>query len=137
MFTPTRNAAKYLIRTIFNDSSQANDKSQKGILERLDRVVSLGEDVGVDLRKNNGSIPKFDEFWGIVENEINHKTAVDDRRHNNVDEEGNVVVNMAMALSYRDLYRTCVTKAKNAEDADSPIPIPTYTWFLLQFWPCT
>ena len=42
-----------------------------------------------------------------------------------------------MALSYRDLYRTCVTKAKNAGDADSPIPIPTYTWFLLQLWPCT
>ena len=55
-------AAEYLIRTISNDSSQANDKSQKGILERLDRVVSLGEDVVVDLRKNNGSIPKFDEF---------------------------------------------------------------------------
>ena len=72
-----------------------------------------------------------------MENEINNKTAVDDRRHNNVDEEGNLVVNMAMALSYRDLYRTCVTKAKNAGDADSPIPIPTYTWFLLQFWPCT
>ena len=72
-----------------------------------------------------------------MENEINNKTAVDDRRHNNVDEEGNLVVNMAMALSYRDLYRTCVTKAKNAGDADSPIQIPTYTWFLLQFWPCT
>ena len=71
-----------------------------------------------------------------MENEINNKTAVDDRRHNNVDEERNLVVNMAMALSYRDLYRTCVTKAKNAGDADSPIPIPTYTWFLLQFRPC-
>ena len=78
-------AAEYLIRTILNDSSQANDKSQKGIVEGLDQVVSLGEDVGVDLRKNNGSIPKFEEFWGIVENEINNKTAVDDRRHNNVD----------------------------------------------------
>ena len=47
-----------------------------------------------------------------MENEINNKTAVDDRRHNNVDEEGNLVVNMAMALSYRDLYHTCVTKAR-------------------------
>ena len=74
-------------------------------MERPDRVVSLGEDVVVDLRKNNGSIPKFDDFGGIVENEINNKTAVDDRRHNNVDEEGNLVVNMAW------LYRNVICTA--------------------------
>ena len=69
------NVTEYLIRTLLNDSSERNDKSQKAIMERLDRVVSLGEDVIVDLRTNNGCTPKFDQFWDIVQTEINEKTA--------------------------------------------------------------
>ena len=90
--------AEYLIRTILHDSSEANDKSQKAILERLDRVVSLGEDIVVDLRENNGSTPKYDSFWDIVEKKISNKTTIDDRRHNTVDEKGNEVTNTALAL---------------------------------------
>ena len=123
--------AEYLIRTILNDSSESNDKSQKEILERLHRAVSLGEDIIVDLRKNNGRPPKFDSFWDIVDCEIREKTAIDDRRHGNCGGEGDIVTNMALALSYADLYRTCVSKATY------DVPIPSYDWFLLQYWPTT
>ena len=41
------------------------------------------------------------------------------------------MANMALALSYADLYRTCVDIASSK---DSDIQIPTYQWFLLQFW---
>ena len=92
-------AAEYLIRTILNDYSQSNDKTQKAILERLEKVASLGEDIIVDLRANNGQTPKFDEFSDIVQKEIDEKTAVDDRRHTSMTNTGNVIVNMAMALS--------------------------------------
>ena len=126
------NVAEYMIRTLLNDSSQCNDKSQKAIIERLDRVVSLGEDVIMDLRAHNGRTAKFDDFWNIVQTEINDKTSLDDRRHTYVDDDGSTVVNMALALSYRDLYRTCVEKALSVD-----IPKPTYPWFMYQFWPST
>jgi DNA-directed RNA polymerase subunit RPC12/RpoP len=123
--------AEYLIRTILNDSSEGHDKNQKEILDRLNRVISLGEDIIVDLRNNNGMTPKFDAFWDVVQREISEKTAVNDRRHDNADDNGDIVTNMALALSYADLYRTCVSKASD------DVPIPSYDWFLLQFWPTT
>ena len=85
----------------------------------------------MDLRQNNGKIPKFDEFWSIVSSFVEEKTAENDRRHSAPDGEGSVVVNMALAYSFADLYRQCVTIAK------SSVFIPSYAWFLLQFWPTT
>ena len=44
--------------------------------------------------------PKFDVFWNVVETEIGEKTAVNDRRNNNADKNGEAVTNMNLALSY-------------------------------------
>ena len=107
---------------------------QKEILNRLNAYVSTGEDIAVDLRQNNGAIPKYEDFWKIVAEYIEDKTAVDDRRHASSTGDGDVVVNMALALSYADLYRTCCEIAKLKE---KEIKIPSYEWFLLQFWPTT
>ena len=126
--------AEYIIRTMLGDATQCNDKSQSAILERLEKTISLGEDIIVDLRANNGQKPKFDSFWNIVQNEIDEKTSVDDRRHSTATSDGQIVVNMALALSYRDLYRTCKAIAETSEES---VPVPSCDWFLLQFWPST
>ena len=75
---------------------------------------------------------KYEKFWGVVAEYIDDKPAVGDRRHSLSSGYGEKVVNMALALSYADLYRTCVDIASSK---DSDIQIPTYQWFLLQFWP--
>ena len=56
---------------------------------------------------------------------------MDDRRQAGV-EGDTVVVNMAIASSHASIYRECVEKA-----GQSGIEVPSYTWFLLQFWPCS
>ena len=54
---------------------------------------------------------------------IDDKIEVDDRRHYSSSEDGDIVVNMVLASSYADLYRTCVDIASSK---DSDIQIPTY-----------
>ena len=83
-------------------------------MERLNIAVAVGEEIIVDLRCNNGRKPKFDEFWDIVADHISDKTAINDRRHSAASstETNDVVVNMAFALSYADLYRKCVKLAQ-------------------------
>ena len=54
---------------------------------------------------------------------------MDDRRHAGV-EGDTVVVNMAIASSHVSIYQEFVQKAGQSG-------IPSYTWFLLQFWPCS
>ena len=96
-------------------------------------LVELGDDIVCDLRVNNGKAPKFEEFWEIVDNFIQEKTAVDDRKHACVVNEGeDVIVNLAIANSYAELYWQCVKLAEN-----KVIEIPSYKWFLLQFWSTT
>ena len=96
-------------------------------MERLNIAVAVGEEIIVDFRCNNGRKPKFDEFWDIVADHISDKTAVNDRRHSAASstETNDVVVNMAFALSYADLYRTCVKLAQE-KNIDT---IPSYAWF--------
>ena len=110
-----------------------NDQNQAAILERFNQYVSLGEEVICDLRENNGRVPKFDEFWDIVAEYIENKTAIDDRRHSQ-ETDGKIVVTMAIATSYADMYRQCVRIAATKEP---PVQIPFKHWFLLQFWPST
>ena len=123
--------AEYLLRTLLGDASAPNDQNQKGILERLNRYVSLGEDIICDLRQNNGRIPKYGSFWEIVDEFIQDKTAIDDRRHSS-ESSGEVVVSMAITASYADMYRQC---ARIAAEKVPPVEVPSKSWFMLQFWP--
>ena len=43
-----------------------------------------------------------------------------------------MVVNMAIASSHASIYQECIKKT-----GQSGIEVPSYTWFLLQFWPCS
>ena len=49
-----------------------------------------------------------------------------------MEDNGSTVVNIALALSYADLYRTYAEMAGTAG-----IPTPSYPWFIYQFWPLT
>ena len=46
--------------------------------------------------------------------------------------DGRAVVNMAIATSYASIYRDCSEEAEKRN-----ISIPSYSWLLLQFWPCS
>ena len=46
--------------------------------------------------------------------------------------DGRAVVNMAIATSYASIYRDCSEEAEIRK-----ISIPSYSWFLIQFWPCS
>ena len=116
--------------------SRASKRTVKETLHRIGTtkphrsVCEFGrEEVIGDLRENNGRVPKFDEFWDIVAEYIENKTAIDDRRHSQ-ETDGEIVVTMEIATSYADMYRQCVTK-------EPPVQIPSKHWFLLQFWPST
>ena len=52
-----------LIKDLLGDQSAASDDSQINIFHRLNTAIEFGEDIVVDLRRNNGRKPKFEEFW--------------------------------------------------------------------------
>ena len=56
----------YIIKDIFADDLANSSQNQTEILERLSTAILFGEDVIVDLRKNNGATLKFDEFWEVI-----------------------------------------------------------------------
>ena len=90
--------------------------NKRNILNRLEAYTSTGEDISVDLRENNGVIPKYNDFWKIVAVHIEEKTAVDGTRHSSSSGDNDVVVNMALASSHADLHRTCKEIADSNEN---------------------
>ena len=126
------NQATCVIKDLRGDKSAAENENQREVLQRLQTVVSAREEIIVDLRKNNGLKPKYDEFCDVVADHISEKTAVDDRRHSasSTKEQNVVVVNMA-SLPYADMYKTCIQIAQEKNIN----AVPSYLWFMLQFWP--
>ena len=57
--------AVFGIKDLLGDGSANNSENQCGVLHRLDSAVSCREGTIVDLRKNNGSKPKFEKFWEV------------------------------------------------------------------------
>ena len=125
--------AEYIIKTLIGDASAPDNETSTAILARFNRYVQLGEDIIQDLRENNGAVPKFDAFWDIVQKYIDDKTPVDDRRHCSSSGD-DVVVNMALATSLADIFRQCQQIATSSQP---PVDVPSYCWFLHQFWPTT
>ena len=58
--------AEFVIKDLLGDKSASNDESQKQILECLNIAVACGEDIVIDLQKNNGMKQKFGEFWQVL-----------------------------------------------------------------------
>ena len=84
--------AEFVLRDLLGDSSAPTNSAERASLNRLNTFVNAGEDIVLDLRLNNGKVPRFEEFWSIVAKYMEDKTAVCDRRHNSSDNEGDVVV---------------------------------------------
>ena len=62
--------AECLMIEILGDNSAAHTKNQSEVLDRLEALYSVGEDIVVDLRANNGAAPKFEAFWDVVAKHI-------------------------------------------------------------------
>ena len=58
--------AIFIIKDLLSNQATCSSQNEKEILERLNTAISCGEDIIVDLRKNNGAAPKFDEFWEVI-----------------------------------------------------------------------
>ena len=86
-----------------------------------------------DLQIYNARKSKYDKFWEIAAAKIEEMTAVDDRRHAAASiEAGDVVVNMALAISALDLHKKCCQEAEKAGLRAGETP--SHSWFNLQFW---
>ena len=70
-------------------------------------------------------------FWKFTKQKIEKLTAVNDPCHSETTENGNVVVNLALALSVRDLYEKC--KVYTIEKGVTEKNIPSLNWFRFQF----
>ena len=71
----------------------------------------------------------YENFWDVVSKFLDDKTAIDERRHDEVTAGGDVINYMAIAISLCDMYRQCVDLAKEK----GVTKIPSQEWFRLQF----
>ena len=55
--------ANFLTKNLLGDQAAASDDSQSNIFHRSNIAIESSEDIVVDLRRNNGCKPKFEEFW--------------------------------------------------------------------------
>ena len=125
-----------IISELTGDYSVSDNKISKETDDRLRAIVNNADDsVLRDSRKNNGQKLKFDKFWEIAAETIEHlqATVVDDRQHSDATQDGDVVVNTSLAISARDLYEQIVEAAKKEGLSDTEMP--SLSWFRFQFWP--
>ena len=101
-----------------NGNSKAADGRMQLILKTVDKSILR------DLRVNNGQTKSFDTFWDITERKIEElqAAAVDDRRLAQLKKDGDVVSNIALAISARDLYEQCCKTGGEKGISDNQLP---------------
>ena len=57
--------AVFVIKDLLGDDSAKHSENHWAVLHGLDIDVPCGEDIIVDLRKNNGNKPNFEKFWEV------------------------------------------------------------------------
>ena len=57
--------AVFVIKDLLGDDSANNLENQSTVLHRLDMTVSCGDNIIVNLRKNNGSKLRLEKFWEV------------------------------------------------------------------------
>ena len=100
--------------------------------QRVSRILDEEDpDLIWDLRCNNGHPEQYNDFLQQCQQYINASvdTAANDRRHDVVAGNEDVVIHLATALSVRDLHEQ-VSKQCPEETA-----IPSIQWLRIQFWP--
>ena len=122
-----------IYRELTGDESVSDNQISEEIDERYKLILKVADsNVIRDLRVCNHRKNSFDMFWKFTEQKIEELTAVNGRRHSETTENGNVV-NLALALSVRDLYEKC--KVYAIEKGVTEENIPSLSWFRFQFWP--
>ena len=117
------------------DSSSSANATEAEVDERVSQLLD-SEDPNLiwDLRVNNQGRPEkyeafLEECKKYIDSHMHVETAVDDRRHDTVGMDGEVVTHLAVAMNAQDLYEA--VKKRCSEDT----PIPSLQWLRLQFWP--
>ena len=130
--SPTQYRAIY--RELTGDESVSDNQISKEIDERYRLILKVADsNVIRDLRVHNHRKSSFDMFWKFTKQKIEELTAVNDRRHIETTENGNVVVNLALALTVRVLYEKC--KVYAIQKGVTEENIASLSWFRFQFWP--
>ena len=126
---------QFIYREITGDQSKAPTSEQEKYDERIRCIIkNADKTLARDLQISNGKKTKFDKFWDIAKDVIEELTVVNDRCHaHGSTSSGELVVNMAVAISARDLYEKCKVSYLSKELPESEIP--SFSWFEFQFWP--
>ena len=120
-------------RRLTGDASAANSTEQAQVDDRIAQLLdSEDPDLVWDLRVLNEGRPEA--FTVFLENcqqylESSVEMAVDERRHDTVEADGDIITYLAKALSVRDLHDEVTKKCPPGT------PIPSIQWLRYQFWP--
>ena len=131
------NVKSYVLREAYKrltgDATTPEDSTEKGISKRISEALDMFDpELLVDLRVNNAGRPEqyevfLEECQKYISEEV--ETAVDDRRHDAADVNGDIVTHLAAFLSVRDLYDQVAKRIPEGT------PLPSEQWLRLQFWP--
>ena len=126
---------RLIYREINGDNSALDTKQQAEFNLKMQTIMgNLDLSLCRDWQIYNARKSKYDKFWENAAPKIEEMTAVDDQRHRTVSvETGDVVVNMALAMSAPDLHKKCCQEAEKA--GLTAEETPSLSWFKLQFWP--
>ena len=115
------------------DSAAARRMSELEVDSRIQQALEHEDpEILWDFRVNNTGRPEdYSIFLQKCQDFIKGKaeTAVDDRRHDNVTNNEESVVHLAMAMSARGLHEQVKKQCPEGT------PIPSIQWLRLQFWP--
>jgi hypothetical protein len=109
--------------------TSAENEVDKRVAEILDTENS---DLIWDLRVNNSGRPElYTAFLEECQKYISQKVevAVDDRRHDKVDSDGDIITHLANVFSIRDLHEQVTRQCPPGTR------IPSKEWLRYQFWP--
>ena len=107
---------RLIYREITGANSAPDTKQQVEFNLKMQTIMgNLGSSLCRDVRIYNARKSKYDKFWEIAAAKIEEMTAVDDRRHATASREtGDVVVNMALAISAHHLHKQCCQEVEKA-----------------------
>ena len=137
MFGSITNIKSAILRKAYDyltvDASASLTLSEAEVDKRVSEMIDLQDpELITDLRVNNlGQPERFDVFLQECQKYINQhvETAVDDRRHDTVTENSEVVVHFAVALNAQDLH------SEVQKRCPENTPIPSVQRLRLQLFP--
>ena len=121
-----------MYRTLVGDSSCSANLSTEAIDMRVRECFDTEDtELITDLRANNRRPgEKYAVFLAECQKYIDSiETAVDERRHDDVDNVGDIITHMATSLNARTLFESV------CEKLPPDTPIPSLQWLRYQFWP--